>query len=74
MSASNSRKLLRPCEAAAYLGISPSTLAKMRMRGNSPPFVRVTTRAVAYVIADLDAYLAARKVSSTSDRGPSAQE
>lgn len=59
--------VLRPPEAAAYTGISEGKLAKMRMAGgDGPVFIRLTTRSVGYLRKDLDAYLEARRVRSTS--------
>jgi hypothetical protein len=55
--------LLREKQAAAYLAIAPSTLAKMRAkgyRGAQPPVpFRKFGQAVVYSITDLDAYIAA---------------
>jgi excisionase family DNA binding protein len=62
-----------PREAATYLRTSTSTLAKKRVYGDGPKFVR-WGRAVRYRREDLDAYMAARLVRSTSDRPSSAAE
>lgn len=52
--------VLNTREAAAYLGLSKSTLEKKRGRaGNGPPFVRMDG-AVRYRRIDLDAYLRER--------------
>jgi predicted DNA-binding transcriptional regulator AlpA len=51
------RKKVRSAQAATYLGISPSTIAKWRMRGEGPPFHRCGPRIVLYFIEDLDAWL-----------------
>jgi predicted DNA-binding transcriptional regulator AlpA len=59
---------LRAPEAARYLGLSPSTLAKMRLRGDGPVFLKLN-RAVAYDSRDLDQWLADRRRASTSDSG-----
>lgn len=55
---------LRPPEAAKYLGIAESTLAKRRMRCEAPAFSRLG-RAVVYDCADLDAWLAAHRVETS---------
>lgn len=61
---------LRPVEAAAYIGLSPITLAKMRMEaGSGPPFYRASARAIVYSVEDLDTWLTSRKCISTSDDG-----
>jgi predicted DNA-binding transcriptional regulator AlpA len=54
--------------AAGYTGISASTLNKLRVFGGGPVFLKLGRR-VAYDIADLDAWLAARRRRSTSDHG-----
>jgi hypothetical protein len=55
--------LLREKQAAAYLAIAPSTLAKMRAKGYQgaqPPVpFRKFGKAVVYSVTDLDAYIAA---------------
>ena len=57
---------LRPLRAATFLGLSPSTLAKMRLRGDGPPFAKLGTRAVLYALRDLEKWVEARKRLSTS--------
>ena len=63
--------VIRAPEAAKYLGLSESTLAKMRMRGgvDSPPFVRLGARVIGYRVDDLTAWLNSRRRKSTSDLG-----
>lgn len=63
--------ILRTPQAAPYVGLAVGTLNKMRLTGDGPPFVRLTSRAVGYLRSDLDAFLASRRVRSTSDRGDS---
>lgn len=53
-------------EAAIHLGLAPATLSKMRCWGGSPPFLRLG-RKVVYCRDDLDAWLNARRATSTSD-------
>ncbi len=60
---------LRPPAAAEYLGLSASTLAKMRLRGDGPIYAKAGPRVVVYDLADLESWLAARKHTSTSDTG-----
>ncbi len=63
---------LRSPAAAEYLGLSASTLAKMRLRGDGPIYAKAGPRVVVYDRADLESWLAARKRTSTSDTdGPS---
>ncbi|MDX2275640.1 MAG: helix-turn-helix domain-containing protein [Hyphomonadaceae bacterium] len=53
--------LLNVREAAARLGLSKSTLDKMRCAGKGPRYVKSTDKAVRYDPADLDAWVAARR-------------
>jgi predicted DNA-binding transcriptional regulator AlpA len=57
--------LLDVRQAAARLGLSKSTLDKMRCRGAGPKFVKSTDRAVRYDPKDLDAWVEARRRQST---------
>ena len=59
--------VLRPREAAKYIGLAPATLAKRRMRGDRPHFVRLGLKSVGYEITELDAFVAGGRRSSTSD-------
>ena len=59
-------KKLRPKEAAEYLGLAPSTLAKMRLRGDGPPYAKLGKRVVVYETCDLERWVAERKRVSTS--------
>ena len=53
--------------AAPYVGLAVSTLQKKRTLGGGPKFIKLG-RAVRYRVADLDAWLAAQPVlSSTSE-------
>ena len=56
-----SRRVLRTRQAATYLGVSPSTLEKMRSAGRGPRFLRLGGRAVGYDVRDLDAWLDDRR-------------
>lgn len=60
--------LLLPDEAGEFLGFSRSWLAKLRMTGEGPKFIKLG-RKVRYARADLDAWVAAGRASSTSDIG-----
>lgn len=66
-----SRRIKRP-EAAQYIGLAESTLAKMAMTGDGPEMIRVGKRSVVYDTAALDAFLNARRRKSTSDDGTAA--
>ncbi len=64
--------LLVTAEAAFLLGLSHRTLEALRLRGGGPPFVVVTPKAIRYRRCDIDAFIEARRRSSTSDPGPAA--
>jgi excisionase family DNA binding protein len=57
---------LTPSQAAKYLKVSSSTLAKRRLYGEGPQFTRIG-RSVRYRRGDLDAFMAAAVGTSTSD-------
>jgi predicted DNA-binding transcriptional regulator AlpA len=62
-------RVLKTAEAAVYTGRSESGLEKMRCSGTGPPFVKLGSRSVGYLREDLDAWLASRRRSSTSEPG-----
>jgi len=57
-------------EAARFLGINPGTLAKWRVTGTGPDFVKAGRR-VTYLKTDLEGWQATRRRRSTSDDGRS---
>ena len=59
-------KNVRVKEAAGYLGLSKSMLDKLRMGTSGPSFFKLG-RAVIYSTADLDSWLASRRVSAAND-------
>jgi predicted DNA-binding transcriptional regulator AlpA len=58
--------LLAPKEAAPILGLSVSWLAKARLRGDGPRFVKIG-HAVRYPLSYLRDYIRSRTRSSTSE-------
>ena len=54
-------------DAAAFLGLSTSTLEKMRSEGRGPRYVKLGGR-VFYRRADLDAYVQSAVVETTDSR------
>ena len=58
---------LRTGAAADYLGLSASTLAKMRLRGDGPEYFKVGPRIVVYAEEDLEWWMSKRKRRSTSE-------
>ncbi len=61
------RLLLTEQEAAAVIGFTPRFLQARRHRGDGPAFIRVSSRAVRYRPEDLDAWIADRVRTSTSE-------
>ncbi|MDX0426823.1 helix-turn-helix transcriptional regulator [Sinorhizobium medicae] len=57
-------KNIRVKEAAAYVGLSKSSLDKLRCFGGGPQFFKLG-RAVVYSTADLDAWMAERARTTT---------
>ncbi len=62
------RKMHRTAGAAAYCHCSKSKFEKARVSGGGPVFIKVG-RTVLYDQADLDAWLASNRRTSTSDDG-----
>ena len=60
---------LRTPDAAAYVGLSASTLEKFRVFGGGPEYSKAGPRVVVYSVEALEAWLRARRRSSTSDAG-----
>lgn len=54
--------------AAAYTGLSEQTLAKLRVYGGGPPYIKAGSRVI-YDTRDLDPWMESRKRTSTSDLG-----
>lgn len=63
--------LLTP-DAAARIGLAAGTLEKMRVRGDGPPYLRLSPRRVVYAVNTLDAWVRARQFNSTSEYAPAA--
>lgn len=59
------RRLKTP-DAAEYLGVSVSTLEKLRVKGGGPEYLKLG-RGVVYDTRDLDKWLEASRRRSTSD-------
>jgi predicted DNA-binding transcriptional regulator AlpA len=56
--------VLRVHEAAERIGLSVSTLNKMRCDGRGPPFIKLTGKTIGYMTEDLDAWVAERRAMS----------
>lgn len=61
-------RLLRARDAAQILGLSESTLAKMRLSGAGPQFQKLG-RSVRYMRSAVESWVRARSRQSTSDMG-----
>jgi predicted DNA-binding transcriptional regulator AlpA len=59
--------LLTPKEAALFLKMSESWLAKARMRGDGPPFIKIG-RAIRYSEAAVQQWLKSHQHLSTSEQ------
>ncbi|MCD0280470.1 helix-turn-helix domain-containing protein [Xanthomonas melonis] len=55
-------------DAARYMGMSKSTMDKMRHEGRGPRYLKIGGR-IFYRVSDLDAYLEAAVVETTDSRG-----
>jgi excisionase family DNA binding protein len=62
-------RLLTQAEAARLLRLSERTLERLRVAGGGPKFVKAG-RSVRYRQCDLDAWIEARVVNSTSEATP----
>ena len=60
--------LLDQREAAAVLRLSERTLERLRLTGDGPQFVKATRR-VMYREGDLEAWIASKLMTSTSQKG-----
>jgi predicted DNA-binding transcriptional regulator AlpA len=58
--------LLNVRQAAVRLGLSKSTLDKMRAAGKGPRYVKTTDRAVRYDPTDLDHWITVRRKQTTN--------
>lgn len=65
MEENHDRRLFKPIEAAQFLGLSQSWLAKLRLSGDGPPYMKVG-RQVRYSQADLMRWAAKSLRHSTS--------
>ena len=64
---SSFERLLTPLETATALGVSLSWLAKARLKGDGPVFIKIG-RTVRYSASSIHDYLRARMRVSTSER------
>ena len=62
--------LMRPAEAASFLGLTARTVDKMRQQGRGPSFVLISSRCIRYRRSDLDTWIAERVRSNTAQPAP----
>ena len=60
------KRRLRTKDAAEYIGLSKSTLEKLRVTGGGPLYSALG-RIVVYEVGDLDSFVEVRKRRSTSE-------
>lgn len=61
-------QLLTEKEVAKLLGMTPRFLQARRVRGDGPPFVRISSRAVRYRLSDLERWIRERlRISTAQD-------
>jgi len=65
---SDQDQLLTPADAARYLTKAKATLAKQRLAGGGPEFLKLG-KSIRYRRSALDRYLDSCRRTSTSDRG-----
>ena len=58
--------VLNTAQAAELVGLSVSTLAKMRLYGNGPNYVKLGRRVV-YRVEDIEVWIAGNRFQSTSE-------
>lgn len=64
----SSMVLLTPKDAARFLKVSGSWLAKARMRGDGPPYIKMGERCVRYPESGLVQWVKGRQRLSTSEQ------
>jgi predicted DNA-binding transcriptional regulator AlpA len=69
---SEKSRYLRTPEAAAYVGLTASSLQKLRLTGDGPRYAKLGRKIVVYPVLELDAWIAKRMRTSTSDTGAEA--
>lgn len=62
------KRYVRTSAASEYSGMPESTLAKRRMRGDDPEYIKIGA-AIYYDLEVLDRLMATRRRRSTSERG-----
>lgn len=60
---------VRTTRAAEIVGLSRSTLEKLRLRGDGPIYEKAGRKIVLYRLEDLEAWMSQGRRTSTSDTG-----
>ena len=63
------KRVLRTPEAAEFVGLSASTLEKLRLTGSGPAFQKAGPKIVVYYPEELERWLDSNRRISTSDPG-----
>ena len=66
MSNTIARRMLTTIEAAEYLSVAPQTLARQRVEGRGPPFLKLGG-SVRYDVTDLERWIEGQRRRSTSE-------
>ena len=61
-------EMLTERQAAALIGVAAPTLNRWRCKRIGPAFVRVSARCIRYNVADVKAWLEARRVETSDSR------
>lgn len=60
-------KIIRPKELAIILSVSTVTLWRMEKRGELPPRIRISTRAVGWLESDIEEWLNTLQASTVDN-------
>ncbi|MFN4275745.1 MAG: helix-turn-helix transcriptional regulator [Ferrovibrio sp.] len=60
-------RLLTPEQVSELTGLAEQTLARYRVSGGGPAFIRISARCIRYRESDLRAWIEAKAVLSTSE-------
>jgi len=61
----DNNQIMTPQQTAEFIGLATGTLAKMRLRGNGPIYIK-TGRRVFYTLHDINTWIDERKFRNTS--------
>lgn len=65
----NDKYMMKLTEAAAYLGISPAALERIKRR-REISYIKISNRCIRYSKEDCDAYIARHKVAAGTTSAP----